>query len=83
MEKMKMKVLKKALDFERIEYKIDYVDGEFITIETFSYNIEIFFDEDFEKYVCRTYKTTDDEAKNERYLKSIKAVLNYVDKFYK
>ena len=83
MEKMKMKVLKKALDFEQIDYKTEYVGGEFLTIPTFSYDIEIFFDEETEKYTCRTYKIKDGEAKNERYLKSIKAVLNYVDKFYK
>ena len=83
MEEIKIKVLKKALDFEKIDYTTEYVDGEFLTIETFSYNIEIFFDEDFGKYVCRTYKTVDDEAKNERYLKSTRAVLNYIDRFYK
>lgn len=83
MEKMKMKVLKKALDSEQIDYKTEYVDGEFLTIPTFSYDIEIFFDEETEKYTCRTYKIKDGEAKNERYLKSIKAVLNYIDRFYK
>ena len=83
MEKMKIEILKKALDFEQVNYKIYYVNGEIVTIPTFSHDIEIFFDEETEKYTCRTYKIKDGEAKNERYLKSIKAVLNYVDKFYK
>ena len=88
MEEMKMKALKKALDSEQIDYTTEYVDGEFLTIPTFNYDIEIFFDEETEKYTCRTYKIDvilfkDEEAKNERYLKSIKAVLNYIDRFYK
>ena len=83
MEEMKIKVLKKVLDSKQINYKIYYVDGEIVTIPTFSYDIEIYFDEETEKYTCRTYRIKDGEPKNERYLKSIKAVLNYVDKFYK
>ena len=83
MEEMKMKVLRKKLDFEKIDYKVDYVCGEFLTISIFDYDIEIYFDEETEKYTCRTYRIKDGEPKNERYLKSIKAVLNYIDRFYK
>lgn len=83
MKKMKIEILKKALDFEKIDYTTEYICGDFLTIPAFSYDIEIFFDEETEKYTCRTYKIKDGEAKNERYLKSIKAVLNYIDKFYK
>lgn len=79
---MKIKVLKKVLENENIDYTIENVDGEFIYIETFSYTIEIFENEEG-KYHLGTYRENEEEIKNERNVKTTKAVLNYIDKFTK
>lgn len=79
---MKIEVLKKVLDYNNIDYTVENVDGEFIYIETFSYTIEIFENEEG-KYHLGTYREYEEDRKNERDVKTTKAVLNYIDKFTK
>ena len=76
-----MEVLKKALENENIEYRCEYVGGEFFYIDTFSHIIEIFVSDIDGKYVVGTYKDLSEERKNERSIKSVKAVLNYINRY--
>ena len=73
--------LKKALKDNNIEFTSEYVGDEFLYIETFSYKIEIYISDIDGKYHVGTFRENDDEIKNEKNIKSIKAVLNYINKY--
>ena len=73
--------LKKALENNNIEFTSEYVGDEFLYIETFSYKIEIYISDIDGKYHVGTFRENDDEIKNEKNIKSIKAVLNYINKY--
>ena len=75
--------LKKALENNNIDYRIEYVEDEFIYIETFNYTIEIYISDIDNKYHVGTFKDNEENINNEKNIKSIKAVLNYIDKFDK
>ena len=78
-----MKELKKALENNNIYYTSEYVEDEYLYIDTFSYTIEIYISDIDGKYHVGTFKDDEDDRKNEKNIKSIKAVLNYIDKFDK
>ena len=73
--------LKKALENNNIEFTSEYVGDEFLYIETFSYKIEIYISDIDGKYHVGTFRENDDEIKNEKNIKSIKADLNYINKY--
>ena len=75
--------LKKALENNNIDYRSEYVEDEFLYIETFDYTIEIYISDIDNKYHVGTFKDNEEDIKNEKNIKSIKAVLNYIDKFDK
>ena len=75
--------LKKALENNNIDYRSEYVEDEFLYIETFNYTIEIFISDIDNKYHVGTFRDKEEDRKNEKNIKTIKAVLNYIDKFDK
>ena len=75
--------LKKALENNNINYRIEYVEDEFIYIDTFNYTIEIYISDIDNKYHVGTFRDNEENRKNEKNIKTIKAVLNYIDKFDK
>ena len=78
-----MEELKKALENNNINYRCEYVDGEFLYIDTFNYTIEIYISDIDNKYHVGTFRDNEENRKNEKNIKTIKAVLNYIDKFDK
>ena len=78
-----MEELKKALENNNIDYKSEFVEGEFLYIDTFSYTIEIYISDIDNKYHVGTFRDNEENRKNEKNIKTIKAVLNYIDKFDK
>ena len=78
-----MEELKKVLGNNNIDYRSEFIDGEFIYIDTFNYTIEIFISDIDNKYHVGTFRDNEEDRKNEKNIKTIKAVLNYIDKFDK
>ena len=78
-----MEELKKALENNNIDYRSEYVEDEFLYIETFNYTIEIYISDIDNKYHVGTFKDNEEYRKNEKNIKSIKAVLNYINKYDK
>ena len=78
-----MEELKKVLENNNIDYRSEFIDGEFIYIETFNYTIEIYISDIDNKYHVGTFRDNEEDRKNEKNIKTIKAVLNYIYKFDK
>ena len=66
--------LKKALENNNIDYRNEYVEDEFLYIETFDYTIEIYISDIDNKYHVGTFRDNEEDIKNEKNSYSFAAV---------